>query len=258
MFGKKKMESSKSKNSDNLGVNIMGKNIRKGHIHENNYDMFLSSRGRQQDDFIYNIRKEDFKDFVQMHTGSQNTRLNKMRPPPLIHVQKPPILLATSSSLLDNNNVVLQRPPLYRQASSSLLKPVSPRNTIYGNAVESPTSAYIRYLGNSDVGSWGIQAHPHSQTYPPPVPTTSVAATHSHVPTISIATDTHMSAMNLQSPQSSDPLLSPEMQFPSSYTDSPLSPILPTWYPELIFSPGQFPPSPSGFPPIASPKRGDQ
>ncbi|XP_057436416.1 protein HAIKU1-like [Lotus japonicus] len=460
------MESSKRKNNGNLGVNKTSQNIRKSnYLHEKSSDVSLYSRRHRQDDVIYNVSKEDFLDFVQMHTGLQshdhpqwqNTLLNEMKPPQILHVQKPP-MLETPLPVPYNNNVAFQRPPSFIQTSSSLLQPIVLRNTmggdlvesstsankrcfknsttnigswgiqaqpysqpyppqphavfneqfhpppsssismnswasmlhsstsdglnlpmdvytnpqmstVGGDLVESSTSANKRYFKNSttDIGSWGIQAQPYSQPYPPqphalfneqfhPPPSSWASMVHSstsdgftlpmnvstnpqmstmndnidpHVPTMnnvsthsdvhnmyvatnshvslvgvsvaathpnvaSVATNPHMSAMsvatthppgpnmsivahphvpsptseflfpsspstymNIQSPQTYYPPQSPGMQFPSFFLDFSLSPDSQSWIPEPLLSPGQFPPSPSGFPSIASPRRED-
>ncbi|XP_057452028.1 protein HAIKU1-like [Lotus japonicus] len=389
------MESSRSKNHNNLGVNRTGQSIRKNHSHEINSDASLRFRRRQHDGLIYHVSKEEFADFVMMNTG-----LHSHDHPPLLHVQRPP-RQENHSPIPSNNNVALQRPSPSIQASSSLLEPVVPRYTMWGNPVESLSSANKRYSENSttDIGSWDKQAQPqpHPQPYPPipyrscnmqpnhpfssqlpinswvpmlpssssnshtypmhvatnpqvpnmnggfdshvptmnnvntnPVvdnmyfatnplmPTMSVSSTHPHVATVRVDTYPPVSSMsaaathppganinsvthpdvpsyvsnpfvpnipstesnghpilpsptsefifpssppnfmNQQSPQSCYPPLSPGMQFTYSLTDFPLSPNSQSWITEPLIFPGQFPPSPSEFPPIASPERGDQ
>jgi len=91
------MDNSKNRHNDHLGVNKMGKNIRKSPLHQPN---FANNPARQQPQpQVYNISKNDFRNIVQQLTGSPShepaprppnnlpkppsMRLQKIRPPPL-------------------------------------------------------------------------------------------------------------------------------------------------------------------------------
>lgn len=212
------MESSRSKNDDNLGVNRTGKKIRKSHLHENNFHASLPYRRRHHSDYIYTISKEELKDFAQFHTGlhshdhstrpiynhpeRQNMRLNTIRPPPLLHVQRPPMLEAPSLAPY-NNDVTLQRSPPSIHTSSSLVPNI-----------------------------------PSTETNDPPILPSSTFEF--------ILPSSPTAYMNLESPKFYYPPPSPGMKFPSE--SCTLEPLL---FPE-------YPPSPTEIPDIASPRRGDQ
>ncbi|KAL9249701.1 HAIKU1-like protein [Drosera capensis] len=95
-----------------LGVNKMGKNIRKSPLHQPNYASTSNSNpvgaGRPQPQpQVYSISKNDFRSFVQQHTGSPardplprplsnpprpaSMRLQRIRPPPLTPINRPPM-----------------------------------------------------------------------------------------------------------------------------------------------------------------------
>ncbi|KAF5185318.1 Vq motif-containing protein [Thalictrum thalictroides] len=112
---------------------------------------------------VYNINKSDFREVVQKLTGSpahdrfsnpsqpltkpQTSRLQRIRPPPLAHLSTRP-----SSSL--NNAIPL--PPTFNPNCNfnnngrpiSPLSPLPPFPTVHA-AVESPISAYMKYLRGS-------------------------------------------------------------------------------------------------------------
>ena len=167
------MDESTNRHNDNLGVNKMGKNIRKSPLHQPNYGNNNNSSmngGRQQQQQpqpqpqVYNISKNDFRDIVQQLTGSpsqsqdhpqskppqnqnnspkpQSMRLQKIRPPPLPYV-RPPL----------HTTLPAARPAHFRQQPSP-----NPNNI-----AESPISAYMRYLEHSitDPTSRGAQFQPH-------------------------------------------------------------------------------------------------
>jgi len=124
----------------------------------------------QQQPPVYNINKSDFRDLVQKLTGSpaherfstpppihppkpQSTRLQRIRPPPLVQVSNrpPPLLnsvipppqqkLLTTASNPSATNTFIQR-------STTPLSPLPPFPAVHA-AAESPVSAYMRYLQNT-------------------------------------------------------------------------------------------------------------
>jgi len=285
-----KMDNSKTRHNDNLGVNKTGKNIRKSPLHQPNYgnnnNNVNGTRQQQQQQpqpQVYNISKNEFRDIVQQLTGSpsqdpqskppqsnspkpQSMRLQKIRPPPLPYVRPP---LPSSY----NNNTLPPTAAHFRQPSPNP----------FPQAV-SPISAYVRYLEHSltDPGSKGshVQPLPPSSALLPnnsifpsprlnPPPSPHLPAVPSPQtngppflpsPTSQFLLPSPNGYMNFLSPQSSyPPLLSPGIQFPSPFTPNfPFSPFGqsgifgPGQQPPL--SPGMFPLSPSGFFPITSPR----
>ncbi|KAF7829232.1 protein HAIKU1 [Senna tora] len=158
------MDNSKNRHNDNLGVNKMGKNIRKSPLNQPN---FSNNAARQQPQpQVYNISKNDFRDIVQQLTGSpsrdplprpphnppkpQSTRLQKIRPPPLTPINRPhmppPMPVPAAPPPVPYNNS-LPRPAHFQQQSSTPLQPQG--DMIWANTTESPISAYMRYLQNS-------------------------------------------------------------------------------------------------------------
>ncbi|TKY58766.1 HAIKU1 protein [Spatholobus suberectus] len=287
------MDNSKNRHNDSLGVNKMGKNIRKSPLHQPNYGNNVNG-GRQQQQQpqpqVYNISKNEFRDIVQQLTGSpsqdpqskppqnnspkpQSMRLQKIRPPPLPYV-RPPLPVPY-------NNTLPARPAQFRQPSPNPLP--------QANTAESPISAYMRYLEHSiiDPGSRGSQVQPHppsSALLPnlpmlrsprlngpavpvngtnPPVPGIPSPQTNAPPilpsPTSQFLLPSPTGYMNFLSPQSAFPLLSPGIQFPSPFTPNfPFSPFAQSGIlgsgPQPPLSPGLFPLSPSGFFPITSPR----
>ncbi|KAI3692017.1 hypothetical protein L6452_31822 [Arctium lappa] len=181
---------SRNRHNDHLGVNKIGKNIRKSPLHQPNF----SNPARQQPQpQVYNINKNDFQSIVQQLTGSpsrhsqeplprppQNSpkppsmRLQRIRPSPLtplnvnrprmpIHHRPPP-----SGAVPFNGNLARPPPPHHDQPRPLAMVPpmASGDHTGWaGNAVESqsPISAYMRYLQHSIVDS--AQGRP--QIHPP-------------------------------------------------------------------------------------------
>ena len=182
------MDNSKNRHHDSLGVNKIGKNIRKSPLHQPN---FGNNAARQQPQpQVYNISKNDFRDVVQQLTGSpsqdppprppnnppkpQSMRLQKIRPPPLTPINRPrfPSLMPAHAAPppVPYSNA-LPRPAQFGQPSPTPLP-----GDIWANTTESPISAYMRYLQNSmmDPSPMGNQVqpqrHPHSQLHPHPQP----------------------------------------------------------------------------------------
>ncbi|XP_061336865.1 protein HAIKU1-like [Gastrolobium bilobum] len=182
------MDNSKNRHNDSLGVNRMGKNIKKSPLHQPN---FGNNAARQQPQpHVYNISKNDFRNIVQQLTGSpshsqdppprpqhnspkpQSMRLQKIRPPPLTPVNRPrfppPMPVPAGPPPVPYNNA-LPRPAQFGQPSPTPLQPLTPGD-IWSNTSESPISAYMRYLQNSmmDPGLRGNHVHPQSHPHPQP------------------------------------------------------------------------------------------
>ena len=186
------MDNSKNRHNDHLGVNKIGKNIKKSPLHQPN---FANNSARQQPQpQVYNISKNDFRNIVQQLTGSplhdplprppQNTpkpqsmRLQRIRPPPLTPINRPHIpppvpvnapahVPAPVPPPAPYNNIV--RPGQYGQPSPTMLQPMIPGGAVWANTAESPISAYMRYLQTSliDPSPVGNQVQPQLH---PPVP----------------------------------------------------------------------------------------
>lgn len=255
------MDNSKNRNNENLGVNKMGKNIRKSPLHQPNYGNNVNG-GRQQQQQqqqpqpqVYNISKNEFRDIVQQLTGSsfhdpqtkppqnnspkpQSMRLQKIRPPPLPYVRQP-----NPMPLPYNDNNMPARPPQFRQPS--------PNPMPHPNTAESPISAYMRYLEHSitDPSSRGtqLQHHPSSSAFlqnPPMLPSPRFNNAHVVPPVNATIANPHV-VPALPSPQTNGPpiLPSPTSQFllpsPTAYMNL-LSPH--SSYP--LLSPGIHFPSP--------------
>ncbi|GMI96175.1 hypothetical protein like AT1G32610 [Hibiscus trionum] len=268
------MDDSMDRHNDHLGVNKLGKNIKKSSLHQ---PSFGNGAARQQPQpQVYNISKNDFRDVVQQLTGlpsqdtlprppqnspkPQSVRLQKIRPPPLTPINRqlipPPGMVPASARapaavpppVLYNNSFV--RLGQYGQPLPTMLQPMVSGDGVWANTAESPISAYMRYLHTSllDPSPVGNQVQP-----PPPPPSSGLLS----VPPISAppsdrgANGPVAPMPNLPSPQTNGPALlpSPASQFllPSSPTGymnllSPRSP-----YP--LLSPGvQFPPMSPNFP----------
>ncbi|RYQ81546.1 hypothetical protein Ahy_Scaffold1g107442 [Arachis hypogaea] len=190
------MDNSKNRINDSLGVNKIGKNIRKSPLHQPN---FGNNAARQQPQpQVYNISKNDFRDIVQQLTGSpsqepplrpppnnppkpQSMRLQKIRPPPLGPIARPrhppPMPVPTAPPPIPYSSA-MPRPPQFGQPSRSPLQPFTPVD-IWTNTAESPISAYMRYLQTSimDPGPRGNQVHPQPYRHPqlPPLPQPQVS-----------------------------------------------------------------------------------
>ncbi|MQM11249.1 hypothetical protein Taro_044153 [Colocasia esculenta] len=302
---------------------------------------------------VYNINKNDFRSVVQQLTGtptrdpspSSNTpppprpaihnpqkltsmRLQKIRPPPLTPIARSPIPhpqphVANPIPNPGFYHLPGHPPPATAPIQSPaipfspLLPPTPPPgNALWGNTLESPISAYMRYLESSIVNHDGshpaaaqrmsAQSLPQALRPPPgqmqqmppvlaayqPLPPTQqdqlqATATgllpNPHVahpipsprglasppfgpsagllpsPTSQFVLPSPSAFLNLLSPRSPFPLLSPKFQYPPlspNFAFSPMagqSGILGPG-PQPSPSPHMFPPSPSGFLPIMSPR----
>ncbi|KAF1861491.1 hypothetical protein Lal_00025836 [Lupinus albus] len=188
------MNNSKGRDNDSLGVNKMGKNIRKSPLHQPN---FSNNAARQQPQpQVYNISKNDFRDIVQQLTGSpshhsqdhpprplnnqpklQSMRLQKIRPPPLTPINRPhmppQMPVYTAPPPMPYNNAIPRPPAQFGQPSPTPLQPLT-SGDLWANTAESPISAYMRYLQNSmnEPSPWGNQVHPqpHPHQHPQPHP----------------------------------------------------------------------------------------
>ncbi|CAL5359608.1 unnamed protein product [Camellia sinensis] len=281
----------KNRHNDHLGVNKMGKNIRKSPLHQPN---FANSARQQPQPQVYNINKNDFRNIVQQLTGSPSQeplprppnnppkppsmRLQKIRPPPLTPINRPPIRIhpppppqapPMPAAPIPYGNPFVRPPAQFGQPSPTMLPPFTPGDSVWPNTAESPISAYMRYLQNSIIDSGPRQPHPQvpgpsSGLLPNPhVPLSSPRMSGPPPllpsPTSQFLLPSPSGFLNLLSPRSPYPLLSPGYQFPPPLTPnfafSPMAqPGLLGPGPQPPLSPGiAFPLSPSGFFPISSP-----
>ncbi|KAL8495888.1 hypothetical protein ACS0TY_019855 [Phlomoides rotata] len=265
-----------NRQTDHLGVNKIGKNIKKSPLHQPN---FASAARQQPQPQVYNINKNDFRNIVQQLTGSPlrdppprppqnhprppNNRLQRVRPPPLaptarpqvpIHPQMPirmPIQGQPSGPMPYPNNHGRPPPPTmqYDQLSPNLLPPTP--NDVWSNTTESPISAYMRYLQNSIMDS-GPQ-HPQSQPQFPGQNPPPYLPHNSGMPQFPNSR-ANGPPPNLPSPRFNGPpplLASPRMNgppgLPSPRTNGP-PPLLPSPTSQFLL------PSPSGFLNLMSPR----
>lgn len=181
---------SRSKHNEHLGVNKIGKNIRKSPLHQPNFGNTNTNRPQPQPQ-VYNISKNDFRNIVQQLTGSPSheslprpthnppkppsMRLQKIRPPPLMpinsrpphmHSQAPhhipppgPVPLSAQAPYHNSYG----RPPQFSQPSPT---PMQPGDSAWSNTAESPISAYMRYLQNSIMDSDSRQPQGQPQLHP--------------------------------------------------------------------------------------------
>ncbi|KAK6947423.1 VQ protein [Dillenia turbinata] len=264
------MDNSKNRHNEHLGVNKLGKNIRKSPLHQPNFANNNNTRPQQPQPQVYNISKNDFRNIVQQLTGSPSRgeplprpphnppkppsmRLQRIRPPPL----NPPInrphmpvpAPITGPVPVPGGLVAIQGPPhpydggfarpaQFGQPSPTLWQPLTPGEAVWANTAESPISAYMRYLQNSIIDPGPRPTHPQPMSQPPQFPVQVLA----HPPSSGLLPNP--SVPPLPSPRMNGPALlpSPTSQYllpsPSAYLNlvSPRSP-----YP--LLSPGyQFPP----------------
>ncbi|KAF8412806.1 hypothetical protein HHK36_000776 [Tetracentron sinense] len=289
---------SRNNHNEHLGVNKMGKNIRKSPLLQPNF----GNSKQQPQPQIYNISKNEFRNIVQQLTGSPShdplprpphnpprppsMRLQKIRPPPLTPINRPQ---NPPSALAPFNNSFVRPSQLGQPPSHSPQPPLTPEDSIWSNTNESPISAYMRYLQTSIIDSVPRPTPPqlqsqqlveaHMQARPlsssgllpaPPVPPFPSPSPRANVPallpspTSQFLLPSPSGFWNMLSPRSPYPLLSPGYQYPppltSSFSFSPMSqPGILGPGPQPPPSPGMlFPLSPSGFFPASSPKWRDQ
>ncbi|KAL0913504.1 hypothetical protein M5K25_016970 [Dendrobium thyrsiflorum] len=323
-------QNSKSQHQHHLGINKLGRNIRKSPLHQPNFQKLPPAAHHLQQSVpppqpqVYNISKSDFRSVVQQLTGSPardasgagyppvparppqprhpSSRLMKIRPPPLTPIARPPP--PPFQNQLPNPNPNLNPNPAYYRPAPS---PSAPGSAVWN---DSPVSAYMRYLESSLLASDGSrQPQPRAQGLlhfpqptataagsfpsprgnPPPsaLPPSQPAMLPSPglqfplmspgsqfllqspgapfllpSPNSQFPLPSPSSFLNLLSPKSPYPLLSPRFQYPTpltadfSFSPLPQSGILgqgpgfqPPPSPSLLF-----PPSPSGFLPLLSPR----
>lgn len=276
------MDNSRNKPNDHLGVNKIGKNIRKSPLHQPNFantnnaaatnnNNNPNNAARQQPQpqpQVYNISKNDFRSIVQQLTGSpsqdplprppnnppkpQSIRLQKIRPPPLGPMNRPlippPAAVPAAPPAVPYNNSFV-RPPQFGQLSPTHLQSMEPRDPYMQNTTDSPISAYMRYLQTSmlDPSPVGSQAPPH---LPQQVP----GQVQNNPPLSGLLRNPPLPGPRMNGPMPPMPNFpSPQMNGPA-LLPSPTSQFLlpsPTSYLNLLsprspypFSPGfQFPPS---------------
>lgn len=282
----------RNRHNEHLGVNKIGKSIRKTPVHQPVYD---NNHARPQPQpQVYNINKNDFRNIVQQLTGSPSrhsqeppprppnnlpkspsTRLQRIRPPPLspININRPRMMVQMPPQHgVSSNDNKLARPVQYGQLPPRTMVPPPP--TGWSNTAESPISAYMRYLqhsindsahGNPQVQSSGLLPNPHvppllpsPRTNGPPGPPPLLPS-----PSSQFLLPSPSGFLNLASPRSPYPLLSPGYHQPPPLTPNfPFSPMGQGQGQPGILGPGPQPPlSPGisfplspGFFPVASPR----
>ncbi|KAK8691004.1 hypothetical protein V6N13_074525 [Hibiscus sabdariffa] len=160
------MDNSKNRLNDHLGVNKIGKNIKKSPLHQPNFANNVARLQPQPQ--VYNISKNDFWNIVQQLTGSpsrndplprppqnspkpQSMRLKRIRPPPLSPINRPripPLVPAPAPAPATvpppaPYNTGFVRPGQYGQPSPTMLQPMVPGDARWANTAESPISAYM-------------------------------------------------------------------------------------------------------------------
>lgn len=266
---------SRRPNNDQLGVNKIGKSIRKSPLHQPTFPTpptLAGAGARPAQPQVYNISKTDFRSIVQQLTGS--TAPPPAVPPPVTVPAPPPVPPAANSPKAASLRLQRIRPPplspIARSPIPLLPNPNPPPPSfpaggdggggMWTNAGESPISAYMRYLQYSmaETGqSRPAAPHPSSGLLPTPSATAALPALAS--PTAQFGVTSPSSFLNLLSPRSPYPLLSPGFQFPPPLTPnfafSAQSPGILGPAPFAPPSPGLlFPPSPYGLFPTLSPR----
>ncbi|XP_057448624.1 protein HAIKU1-like [Lotus japonicus] len=266
------MDNSKNRHNDSLGVNKMGKNIRKSPLHQPNFGNNNAARQQPQPQ-VYNISKNDFRDIVQQLTGSpsqdplprpphnppkpQSMRLQKIRPPPLSPINRPrlppPMPMHAAPPPVPYNNPIPRPPAHFGQPSPTPMQPLTPGD-LWANTTESPISAYMRYLQNSmmDPGSRGNhnQVHPQPHPYPYPQPQGPPGHVQSQPPSSALLPNPPMPP--IPSPRFNGPI--PHMNatnHPPPYIPSPHGngpPLLPSPTSQFLL------PSPTGYMNLLSPR----
>ncbi|CDP13025.1 unnamed protein product [Coffea canephora] len=269
-----------NRHTDNLGVNKIGKNIKKSPMHQPN---FTNAARQQPQPQVYNINKNDFRNIVQKLTGSplhnqepsaprppQNPpkpasmRLQKIRPPPLTPINRPPMVMqppvpvpapAQPPASVPYNNFT--RPPLpqYGQPSPTMLPPFTPGDA-WPNTAESPISVYMRYLQNSIIDSGPRQPFPQSIPQGPgpnqAQPSASGLLPNPHMPPfpsprMNMPPPLPSPRMNGPPPFPSPRMNGPPPSLPSPRTNGP-PPLLPSPTSQFLL------PSPTGFLNLFSPR----
>lgn len=265
--------------NQHLRVNKISKAIRKTPLHQPGYHQHHRSPPpppqpqqpppQPPQPQVYNINKNDFRSIVQQLTGTPSRdpapppppprpphpkapsmRLQKIRPPPLTPIARPPPPPFQNPAPNPNPN------PNFNPGFFPRPSPIA----------ESPVSAYMKYLETSLLHSDGRPPVPSPRFPPPQFPAFPSPRGNPNPnqhpgllpsPGLQFVPPSPSSFLNLLSPKSPYPLLSPGFQYPPllspSFSFSPLAQpgILgpgPGSHPPPPPSPGLlFPPSPSGF-----------
>ncbi|KAI3850120.1 hypothetical protein MKW92_036039 [Papaver armeniacum] len=196
---------SNSRYNEHLGVNKLGKNIRKSPLHQPN---FANNNNKPQppQPHVYNISKNDFRNIVQQLTGSpsQNqtqplppprptnslpkqasNRLQKIRPPPLSPINRPPPPQIHNQAPQPHQLQPQGQGPPFNGGGANFgrpgggqfgQQPVGDANWGGNVVAESPISAYMRYLQNSMLSPRFPQPPPpqHQHQPQPPQPHTQL------------------------------------------------------------------------------------
>ncbi|KAG7573681.1 VQ motif [Arabidopsis suecica] len=174
--------------NDHLGVNKIGRNIRKSPLHQPTFAANASNVAGarpQTQPQVYNISKNDFRSIVQQLTGSpsreclprppqnnppkpQNTRLQRIRPSPLTQINRPGVPLPTMAPPQSHPQLYRQHPPQPPFPQSTQQPMMGHRDQFWSNTAESPVSEYMRYLQSSlgDSGPNGNQMQPGHEQRP--------------------------------------------------------------------------------------------
>ncbi|CAN6847791.1 unnamed protein product, partial [Brassica oleracea] len=221
------------RNSDNhhhhhhLGVNKIGKNIRKDPSNQQNQQQNPQA-------LFYNINKTDFRSIVQQLTGLGSA--SSVNPPQSTNPPKPPNSRLVKVRPAPLTQVNHHPPPPPVQSDPIAAETVERNNQLSVNPAESPISAYMRYLiESSPVGN-----RPQLQNQNPAQPSPGLFPSHQPGP----------SPMLFQSPASQF-VLSPPPRSPFPI----LSPNFFTFSPRFIAGGNESlpPPSPGFFFPLLSP-----
>lgn len=195
------MDNSKNRPNEYLGVNKIGKNIRKSPLHQpnfvNNGAGINNTPARQQPQpHVYNISKNDFRSIVQQLTGSPShndpmprppnnlpkhpsMRLQRIRPPPLSPPNRPPIppVVAAQAPMQPppqgppmapppaayNYNNFTRPTPQFGQPSPRGMQPSGHGDSGWMNPALSPISAYMQQLQSCIGGGTPMASQPQMQ-----------------------------------------------------------------------------------------------
>ena len=266
------MDNGKNRPADHLGINRISRNIRKtSPLHAQAFANPSLLQNQPQNQIqppqpqVYNISKNDFRSVVQQLTGTPtrdpfpaapaaptvpprpkvpSMRLQKIRPPPLNPIARPPIPHPAHAN-----------PSFYPRhaAPPPTQVPAAPANGPFWRPnLESPTSAYMRYLESSIINGGGT---PQTQAPPPQQQVAPLASGLLPTPTSSGLLPSPSTQLFMTSPTafmnlSPFPVFSPKFQFPPlspSFQFSPLPGQMGILGPGPPGSPLFFPSSPSGF-----------
>uniref|UniRef100_A0A1J3CW95 VQ domain-containing protein n=1 Tax=Noccaea caerulescens TaxID=107243 RepID=A0A1J3CW95_NOCCA len=163
--------------NDHLGVNKIGKNIRKSPLHQPSFAANANANANaaaaaarpQAQPQVYNISKNDFRSIVQQLTGSpsreslprppqnnppkpQNTRLQRIRPAPLTQINRPAVPLPAMVPQQQHHPHLVRphpppQPPLPQGTQQQPM--MGQGDQYWSNTAESPISEYMRYLQSS-------------------------------------------------------------------------------------------------------------